>query len=282
MPENLEKERTSRRYAVDLGRAFGGALVFGVPGLMTMEMWHLGFYQDGWRLALFIALLIPLLTGLSYFEGFEDTFSSKDDILDTFAAIAVGFIAGAIMLSLFGVLTAEMSADEIVGKIALQMVVGALGAMFAESLLGTGESDTEEHNREKRRGASYFGQIFLMLVGAVYLSMTLAATEEMVLIGYQMSNWHTVALMLFTLAIIHGFVYAVKHQRGETNGANESFASVFARYTVVGYAVALLVSGYILWTFGRTDGMGAEEIVKSVVVLGFPSALGAAASRLIL
>jgi putative integral membrane protein (TIGR02587 family) len=276
------KKRTSRRYAIDLARAFGGALVFGIPGLMTMEMWWLGSSENGYRLALFIALTIPLLTGLSHFEGFEDTFSAKDDILDTFTAIAVGFIAAALMLYLFGVLSAEMSADEIIGKIAVQTVVGALGAMFAESLLGTGESETEEHNRERIRGASYFGQVFLMMVGAVYLSLTLAATEEMILIAYQMTNWHTIGLVVFSLAVMHGFVYAVKHTRGETNGAEESFASVFLRFTVVGYVVALLVSAYILWTFGRMDDTGFEETLKAVIVLGFPSALGAAASRLIL
>jgi len=276
------EKRTSRRYAVDLARAFGGALVFSIPALMTMEMWWLGFYQNGFRLALFMALTIPLLTGLSYFEGFEDTFSAKDDILDTFTAIAVGFIAAALMLFFFGVLTFEMSADEIVGKIAIQTVVAALGAMFAESLLGTGESAAEQHSRERVRGASYFGQIFLMLVGAVYLSMTLAATEEMILIAYQMSNWHAVALVLFSLVVMHGFVYAVKHQRGETSKEKESFVSVFLRFTVVGYVVALLVSAYILWTFGRTDASGAEVVVKSIIVLGFPSALGASASRLIL
>jgi putative integral membrane protein (TIGR02587 family) len=282
MSEKAAPQRTNRRYAVDLARAFGGALVFSIPALMTMEMWWLGFYQNGYRLALFIALVIPLLTGLSYFEGFEDTFSAKDDILDTFTAIAVGFIAAALMLFFFGVVKWEMSADEIVGKIAVQTVVAALGAMFAESLLGTGETETEKHIREKLRGASYLGQIFLMLVGAVYLSMTLAATEEMILIAYQMSNWHAVALVLFTLAVMHGFVYAVKHQRGETSTPEESFVSVFLRFTVVGYVVALLISAYILWTFGRMDETGAEELVKSIVVLGFPSALGASASRLLL
>lgn len=282
MSESAESKRTSRRYAADLARAFGGALVFSVPALMTMEMWWLGFYQSGYRLALFIALLIPLLTGLSYFEGFEDSETFKDDVLDTFAALAVGFIAAALMLALFGVITPQMSADEIIGKIAIQTIVAALGAMYAEGMLGAGDSPAEERKREKLRGASYFGQIFLMIVGAVFLSMTLAATEEMVLIAYQMTVRHTIALVLITLVIMHGFVHAIKHLRGETVKPDESFFSIFARYTAVGYAIALLVSAFILWTFGRMDGTGAEEIVKATVVLGFPAALGASAARLIL
>ncbi len=63
----------SRRFALGLVRAFGGAILFSFPMLMTMEMWWLGFYMDPLRLALFILLAIPLLVGLSYYAGFEPT-----------------------------------------------------------------------------------------------------------------------------------------------------------------------------------------------------------------
>jgi hypothetical protein len=33
----------NRVFLVGLGRAFGGALIFSLPMLMTMEMWWLGF-----------------------------------------------------------------------------------------------------------------------------------------------------------------------------------------------------------------------------------------------
>lgn len=45
-----------------------------------------------------------------------------------------------------------------------------------------------------------------------------------------------------------------------------------------GYRLSL----YILRTFGRTDGSSLGEVLMSVVVLGFPAAVGAAAVRLIL
>jgi uncharacterized membrane protein len=50
----------------------------------------------------------------------------------------------------------------------------------------------------------------------------------------------------------------------------------------VGYAVVLCISLYVLWTFGRTDGMATAEVVMTTVVLAFPAALGAAAARLII
>lgn len=276
------RPHSDKNFLVDVARAFGGALIFSFPMLMTMEMWHLGFYMDRFRLALFIFLAIPLLVGLSFYDGFEDTFTIKDDILDMFVAFAVGFAASAVMLSLFGVLRPGMSAAEFVGKVALQTTTAALGAMFAQSILGT-DSDFDKDAAEKKRSASYAGQLFLMTVGAVFLSMSLAATEEMVLISYQMSDWHTVGLMVFTMLVMHGFVYAAEFSGQEKNLPPDTpFWSVFLRFTVVGYAIVLLVSFYILWTFGLTDDLGFEEKLKAAAVLGFPAALGASASRLIL
>ncbi|MDQ3133091.1 MAG: TIGR02587 family membrane protein [Acidobacteriota bacterium] len=280
--KNNSESQTNKSFLVCLARAFGGALIFSFPMLMTMEMWHLGFYMDRFRLALFMFLAVPLLVGLSYYDGFEDTFTTKDDVIDAFVAYAVGFAAAAVILFLFGQIKAEMSADEIIGKISLQAVTAALGSMFAQSLLG-GDDDSKKDSDEKKRSANYFGQLFLMIVGAVFLSMSLAMTEEMVLISYQMSDLLSAALAIFTILLMHGFVYAAEFAGHEKHHSPDTpFWSVFLRFTVVGYAIVLLVSFYILWTFGSLDGLGFEEQLKAVIVLGLPAALGASASRLIL
>jgi uncharacterized membrane protein len=188
----------SRRFALGLVRAFGGAILFSFPMLMTMEMWWLGFYMDPLRLALFILLDIPLLVGLSYYAGFEPTSQHLADVMDAFTAYAVGFAAAGLLLVLFAIIGPGMSADEIIGKIAVQAVPASIGAMLARSQFG-------EH------------------------------------------LWF-----------------------------------VFLRFTIVGYATALLISVFILWTFGRTDGLTVGQIIQATVVLGFPAALGAGAARLIL
>ena len=56
---------SNRDFAIGLARAFDGAIIFSLPILMTMEMWWLGFLMEPWRLALLIALGLPLLFGLS-------------------------------------------------------------------------------------------------------------------------------------------------------------------------------------------------------------------------
>ena len=110
---SLEKI-AARSFAIGLARAFGGALIFSLPILMTLEMWWLGFSMDEFKLALLLLLTIPLLIGLSHYMGFEDTFGFKDDALDAFVALAVGFVAGTATLSLFSVIGFNMSAHEII------------------------------------------------------------------------------------------------------------------------------------------------------------------------
>lgn len=243
-----------------------------------MEMWSLGFSIDKFRLALLLLLSIPLLIGLSHYMGFEDTFGFKDDALDAFVALAVGFVAGAVTLSLFSVIGSDMSASEFIGKVSIQAVPGSIGAMFAQSELGGKEGKKEE----KRRHAGYAGEIFIMAAGALFLAFNVAPTEEMILIAHQMSIWQSIALILVSLLIMHAFVYALEFQGTASLPPGTPFWSVFLRFTIVGYAVALLMSLYMLWTFGRTEGLAFYQAISILVVLGFPAAVGAAAARLIL
>ncbi len=279
--ESIFSRDCNLKFLKGLARAFAGAILFAFAIVMTMEMWFLGFYINGWRLAIYMILAVPLLIGLSHYVGFETTFEPLDDVVDAFVAYAVGFVTTAVMLYLFGLINLEMSWNEIVGKISIQAVVAALGAMFAQSQLGNSGDDEDEEEDEKRKDeTTYFGELFLMSVGALFLAMSPAATEEMILISYKMTDSLVIALMIFTIILMHAFVYTVGFRGQEKY--RKSLFSAFLRFTIVGYAISLLISLYLLWTFGLIDGMGAKEILRVTVVLGFPSALGAAASRLIL
>ncbi len=275
-PENGAGRHPNRRFVTGLGRAFGGAILFSLPLMMTMEMWWLGFYMDRLRLALLVLASVPLLTALSYYSGFEDAFNLKDELVDGFVAYAVGFAASGVVLALFGLIVPGMSLDELVGKIALQAVPGAIGAVLATSQLGGNTKD-----REDKQG-SYPAELLIMLAGALFLALNVAPTEEMVLISYKMTEWHALALVAASLVVMHGFVYAVEFQGQEAIPEGTPQWQVFLRFTVVGYALALGASLYMLWTFGRTDGLGLNATVLATLVLGFPAAVGAAAARLIL
>lgn len=271
------KVRSDESFARGVARACGGAIVFSLPLMMTMEMWWLGFYLEPARLALLTLVLLPVLVGLSHVAGFERTFQWRDDLLDALVAYAVGFTAAAVMLAVFGVIHTGQGAREVLGKVALQAVPASIGALLAQSLLGGARALRPAGPRPER----YVEELVLMGVGALFLAFNVAPTEEMVLISYKMSEWHAIALALSSLLVMHAFVYAVRFA-GQRAAPPAGLAAAFLRYTVVGYALALVISAYVLWTFGRWNGAGPEAVFMMVFVLGFPAAVGAAAARLII
>jgi putative integral membrane protein (TIGR02587 family) len=270
--------KANRDFAVATGRAFGGAIIFSLPLMMTMEMWWLGFYMPRPRLLLFLLLTIPLLSVLAYYAGFERGAGPKDFVLDAFGALAVGFVASAAVLSLLAVIQTGNSYDEIAGKIVLQAIPGAIGAMLARSQLGQRDEDGEEESRRD----TYCGELFLAGVGAMFMAFNVAPTDEIVLIALMMTDWHAIALIAGSLLVMHGFVYAVEFRGTAEPRGGVSPGGEFLRLTIVAYALSLVISLYVLWTFGRTDGVGLLELVKMTLVLGFPAAIGAASARLIL
>lgn len=267
---------SSREFLTELARAFGGAILFALPILMTMEMWWLGTYLESWRVAVLLTFAVPLLVVLSYYIGFRESFSIEEDVVDAFVALAVGFTSAAASLLLFSVIEFGMSADEIIGKIVMQTVPASLGAILAAGQLGQGK------RRRQERSRGYVAELVYMVVGALYLALNLAPTDEIVLISLQFTPWHALAIMALSLTIMHAFVYAVEFQGQEERPEDTSFWSVFLRFTVVGYAVALLTCLFILWIFGRTSGETPAQVLLMMTVLGLPASIGAAAARLVL
>lgn len=264
-------------YGRALSRAFGGALLFSFPLLMTMEMWSLGVTVERWRLLIFLVLTLPMLVGLSYYAGFEPTFRLKDEVMDALAAFGVGFVLSGVLLTMFGVLRGDgFDLRSALGKVALCASPAAVGALLAGKQLGEREIGARE-----KADAGPLGELFLMTVGATFLAFNVAPTEEMILIAYQMGPVATLLLMACSVGLLHLFVYQLgfpgQTRRREAGG----FARTFVTFTAPGYAVALLTSVYLLWTFGRTDGVAAHEIATTVIVLGFPAAIGAATARLV-
>jgi putative integral membrane protein (TIGR02587 family) len=301
----------NRVFLIGLARAVGGATLFSIPMMMTMEMWFLSFYMKPLRMAALVIAVIPLLTGLAYYSGFEERVSLKGSIVDAFVAYAVGFATAFVILALLSVVDLTISIGEIIGKVSLLAIPGGFGAVLAASQLGD-RSDPSEHTHEgsdqascnthadhlntaakqtplpppdrknRRTTQSYYRELFLMLTGALVLSFNIAPTEEVVLIAFKMTAWHAIALMLVSMIGMHAFVYVVKFRGQETKPEDRAWWSMFLRFTVVGYAITLLISLFCLWIFSRTDGTGFSQVTVATIVLAFPGAMGAAAARLIL
>lgn len=287
----------TRRFLIGLARAVGGAVVFTLPLYMTMEMWELGSTMDRWRLVLLTMVTMPLLVGLSHVSGFEATFDAMDDIVDAGVAWGVGVVTGVLGLALLGAFQQGHSWNEIIGKVTLQAIPGSIGALLAQSQFSdsgnVGEggdrgdqrqdkraSDASDEPDEPDRPNSYWSELFIMGTGALFLAFNVAPTEEIILIAYTIAPKNVLALVVLSLLAMHAFVYNLDTRGGKE--ATSSTLSVAIRYTVVGYAIAVAISGYMLWTFGRLDGTGMAEVVTTVLVLAVPASIGAAAARLLL
>lgn len=270
----------TRRAARDLGRAAGGALIFSLPMLMTMELWFLGFYLDRMRLLLMVMATLPLLVLLSRQIGFEDTHYWLDDIVDALIALGVAGVVCILTLVLFGTITFATPFDEALGKVVIQMVPASIGALLAKGQFHAGSPDEDASDGDDNE--TYAGELFLMAVGALFLGFNVAPTEEMMLISYQMTEWHALGLLCLSIALMHGFVFALGFAGGSDVSPDAPWWSPFLRLTLPGYVIAATVSLALLSVFARLDGLETDSIVMAVVVLTFPSAIGAAAARLIL
>ena len=286
-------DQSVEHFGQGLARAFAGALIFSISLLMTMEMWWLGFTIDRVRLAIFTVATVALLIGLAFYRGFEESLSAYSAVVDAFVGYAVGVVSAAIFLPLFGTVTLAMPVDEIVGKIALLATAGSIGALLARSQLGsTGDDQATDKNKAgQENGAekaqnmierTYWGELFIMIVGTLFVGYAVAPTEEIPLIAYQTNSWHAILMVVLSLVIIHSFVYLINFRGQEEIPEHLGFWALFRRYSIAGYLVVFLTTLYILWTFGRTDNTDIAMILRMTIVLALPGAFGAAAARLIL
>jgi putative integral membrane protein (TIGR02587 family) len=272
----MRSAASARETLAGLARGLGGAVLFALPLLMTMEMWSLGFYLDPSRILVLMLVFFPILAGVAHYVGFGHTATPGHAALQAVTAYGLATVSSGIMLGILGILKPEMSWHELVGKTAIQAGPGALGALLAQSHFGS--SKEEEARREQ---AAYLEHVFFMVVGALYVALTIAPTEEMPLIGFKMRNAHVLIATGVSLALLHFFMQGVGFQ-GHAAAEPGSGASTFFRLSVVGYGLALAVSAFLLYVFGRFDDTQIAAKIHMTVVLALPATIGAAAARLTL
>lgn len=271
-----------RQFLTGLARGTAGALLFALPMLMTMEMWFLGLYINPWRLLLLCILNLPLLLLLARRIGFENIHSWGQAVRDAITAYGLGIAVSAAVLLLFGILNDQITVSTIISKIALQSVPASIGALLGRSQLGQHSDAQDEEEGEYSGKTGYPHELFMMMVGALFLNLNVAPTEEMILIAYKVTPYHILALCLLSVAIMHGFVYALHFKGSHQLHEGQQWWQSFIRFTLPGYVIAFAISIYTLWTFERLDHTSLSQIMSAAVILGVPASIGAASARLIL
>lgn len=253
------------------GRAIGGALLFAMPLLMTMEVWRLASSVDRYRLAVLTLATVGLVIGLARSFGSRENSGWGASLVDAGVAFAAAAVAAGAVLTALHVLDWIPGWREAASVLALEMLPAAIGASYARSQLGEASSGSTV--------SGYGHELFLMVAGAVVFASNVAPTEEIVLLAARMTPWHTVAVVLLSLVLLHAFVYEVGFGGQEQK---DGPVRAFMTFSIVGYALAVGVSAFVLWTLGRFAHTGLPMVVAESVVLALPASVGAAAARLIL
>jgi putative integral membrane protein (TIGR02587 family) len=267
----VPQETDTHRLLTGFGRAIGGALLFAMPILMTMEVWRLAVAVDRYRLALLALGTVLLVVGLARNIGPSKTSGWLASLIDAGVAFIAAAVAAATILTVLHVLDWVPGWRDAMSVLGLAMLPAAVGASYARAQLGQGGGAT---------GRSGYGhELFLMVAGAVVFASNVAPTEEIVLLASKVTPWHTLALVVVSLVLLHAFVYEVGFGGQEER---EGPVQAFITFSVVGYAIAFCVSAFLLWSLGRFADTGLLMAVTESVVLALPASLGAAAARLIL
>lgn len=275
---NIELD-TLRAYA----RGVAGGLLFGTPLLFTMEMWWLGFALSPERLLIALGGNFLVLLILEHYSGFRGDSTFLDEVEDAVVALGLGLVVSVIILGMINLLRADMSLSELIGKAVMQTIAVSIGISVAVSQLGQQDEPENEPEEERKDRAGFWGNQGIALAGAIFFGLNVAATEEPVMMGYQMREWQTLVLLILSLLLVFGITYALDF-RGESELKEGShWYNAFLRDSVTTCATALLCAAGLLLLFGRINSdIALLSAIQMTVALGFATCLGAAAARLLI
>ncbi len=265
-----------------------GGLLFSLPLLYTMEVWHAGFTMPSHRQLIYVLAALVLLLGYNRFAGLHPDSTWVEVGIDSIEEMGIGLLLSAIVLLLIGRITTDQDVGEVLGRIVVEAVTVAIGVSVGTAQLGGGGEDGGGGRGQdaapgmgERGRASIGGQLTLAVCGAVLFAANIAPTEEIVQIGIELSGLQLVGLGIATM-VVAGLILYFSDFYGAQRWARAEGAVGMLRGMVVTYAVGLAASAGILWLFGRFDGVGAAAIVGQTVALGVASTIGASAGRLLI
>ncbi|HSN89389.1 MAG TPA: TIGR02587 family membrane protein [Thermoanaerobaculia bacterium] len=270
-----------REYA----RGVAGGLLFSLPLLYTMEVWWAGFIARPLHLLFYFAAGFLLLFGYNRYAGLHEDASWLEVAFEAVEEMGLGLLLAAVFLWLLGQIDSGIPLPEILGKVVVEGVTAAIGVSVGSAQLGgNGEGEGEERHQGMagRETPGIPGQLVLAACGAVLFASNVAPTEEIVMIAVESSPAKILGLALLSL-LLGGIVLFSSGFRGSKRLTPDEHRGPFTilSRTVVNYAVALVASAFILWFFGRFDGMPASMCAAQMIVLGVAASLGASAGRLL-
>lgn len=276
----------------EYGRGIAGGLLFSLPMLYTEEVWQRGAQVRPLPMLLAFLFTFILLLGYNRYAGLRQDASWVEVAIDSIEELGLGIVVAGLVLWLIDRVYLGMSLLEMMNRILLEALVVAVGVSVGTAQLGASQDENGEEGQggsnqgidgDRRRGMQLSSQVILGACGAFLIASNIAPTIEIVRIGSETAPWKllVVALVSMALGVLILFFSNFVGTEGQRKKDKLSWLEV-VRGGVLTYAVALAVSAFVLWFFGRFDGAGTASILAFTITAGLPAALGASAGRLLL
>jgi putative integral membrane protein (TIGR02587 family) len=265
-------------------RAFGGAALFGVPLLFTMEMWWIGEFQPRAHLLAFVVVGLLTNIALARMSGFRPDYGDwRRDVAEAIEATAVGIVLSLAVLVALGRIDGDTSLVGLYGMVTVQVIPLSVGAMVGNIVFspdsgraGTGSS----RSGPKTPFGELVNDVAATFVGALFLGFAIAPTEEIPMLASGMNGANLVEVILLSLFASYVIVFASGFDRSH-RGEGGIFQRPFSE-TMLCLIVSLVASALLLYGFGQVHaGDPFHAVLVKTIALGVPASIGGAAGRVV-
>lgn len=260
------------------GRGVTGALLIaGLAVLHTMETWWLGWELPLVHLLVYAVVGLGVVFAITHVVGFREddgaSASFRSVVVDFSELVVQSLAAALVVLFAFGVITVDSAPLTVVRLLLVQVVPLGFGAALANALL---------QDADGAAGSKPFPTTLgTFALGAVFVTIPLAPTQEIVVIA-QRTGWPRLAgLMVLSVLGVHLVLHELEF-RGHARRVRGRSTPYQVGTAFVVYAVALLVSVALLAAFQQFSGTPPRAALQLVVVHAFPASIGASGGEVVL
>lgn len=263
------------------GRGFVGALfAVGITFLYTMETWRLGQTLPMSHILVYAVIGISGIVTLTHAIGFreEDRIASSDSspklalIVESAEILFQSLLAAYVGLFLLGILTLDDTIGTVVRLGLIEVVPLGFGAALANQLV----MGDERHGYENYLPHN----VAVFTVGALFVSSTIAPTQEIEVIVTQIGWLRTLCIGLLSIALTYITLFELEF-RGQRGRIDRSRTKQVGT-ALTAYAVGVAVSIGLLAAYGHFIGIGFPLMVQKTILLAFPASLGAAGAEVVI
>jgi putative integral membrane protein (TIGR02587 family) len=265
----------------DLIRGASGGFLFGIPLIYTMEVWWIGSLTRPPIMISILAITYFIVFLLNRTDGFRQKSpdGSIEALMDSVEAIAIGCVCTTIVLILLREVTLDTSLQETLGKIIFESIPFSIGVALARSILKGMDDENENSSNDEKN--STLADIGATCVGAVFIAMAIAPTDEIPMLAAATSPPWLIGLVFASLLISYGIVFVAGFTTQFSRMEHRGLFQNPIEETAIAYFLSLLVSAALLWFFHRLDFSDPwTSWLNQTLLLGLPATVGGAAGRI--